>query len=199
MTVMAVTLDGQGLEHPLLMRVGPDIKVGELDRRGLAERAAIVLAQRDGQLVAIDGRVVRLEVLRGPVALERHADAVDDVRRVHRRQPHVPLQAVEECCVREIRRADECGRQAGRALEQPRLRVQLGRASVERDANLGTESHKLVDGPLLRRAHVSRRDDPDASAARLDAGQGIAEVPNARPDDEGADQVDGIGGRELRA
>ena len=112
MTVMAVTLDRQGLEHPLLMRVGPDIKVGERDRRGLAERAAIVLAQRDRQFVAIDGRVVRLEVLRGPVALERHADAVDDVRRVHRRQPHVPLQAVEERRVREIRRADECGRQA---------------------------------------------------------------------------------------
>ena len=77
--------------------------------------------------------------------------------------------------------------------------MQLGRASVKRDPDLGTERHKLVDCPLLRGTHVGRRDDPDASAARPDAGQRFAEVPNARPDHERADQIDGIGGRELRA
>ena len=46
MTVMALPLDRQRLEHPLLVRVRPDIEVRERDRRGLAERAPVVLAQR---------------------------------------------------------------------------------------------------------------------------------------------------------
>ena len=101
------------------------------------------------------------------MALERHPHAVDDVRRIHRRQPHVPLQAVEERRVREVRRADERGAQARRALEQPRLRVELGRARVERDANVGAQRDELVDRALLRRAHVRRRDHADSAAARL--------------------------------
>ena len=165
MAIMALALDRQRLEHPLLMRVRPDVEVGERDRRGLAERAPIVLAQRTLQLVAVDGRVVRLEVLDAQwlsnVIRTRSmtcAASIDD-------EPDVPLQAVEERRVREVRRADERGRQARAALQQPGLRVQLGRASVERDADLRTERHELVDCPLLRRTHVGRRDDADASAA----------------------------------
>ena len=135
MTVVPFALGRQRVEHPLLMRVRADIEVGERDRRALAERASVVLAQRLRKLVAVDVRVVVLEVLGRPVALERHPDAIDDVRSVDRRQPHVPLKAIEQGGVGEVRRADEGGAQAGVALEQPGLRVQLRRARVERDSD----------------------------------------------------------------
>jgi hypothetical protein len=133
------------------------------------------------------------------VALERHPDAVDDVSGVHRRQPDVPLETVEERRVRQVRGADECRREAGIALQQPCLRVELGRASVERDAELRTERNELIDGPFLCRAHVGRCDDTDASSARLDPSQRLPEVPNARPDHEGTDQIDRVGGGQLGA
>ena len=62
------------------------------------------------------------------------------------------------------------------ALEQPRLRVQLRHPSVERDADLRAERDELVDGALLRRAHVGRRDDADAAAASHDAGERVAQA-----------------------
>ena len=64
-------------------------------------------------------------------------------------------------------------RQAGLALEQPRLRVQLRHASVERDAHLRANPDELVDRSALRRAHVGRRDDADPAAALDHAGERI--------------------------
>ncbi len=131
-----------------------------------------------------------LEVLGGPVALEGHPHPLDDVFRVDFRQPHVPLEAVEQGRVREVRGADERGAESGGPLEQPSLGVELGRARVEGDADLGTERDERVDRALLGRAHVGRRHDADAAAAGDDVRERVAQVADPRPDDERADQVD---------
>lgn len=77
--VVAVALDHQGVEHPLLVRVGPHIEVGEVDRGCGSDRAPIVFAQGARQLVAVALGVVGDEVLGLPVAGERHPDPVDHV------------------------------------------------------------------------------------------------------------------------
>ena len=105
--VVTIALDRQGFQHPLLMRVRPHVEVGKRDRRCLTERAAIVLAERELQLLTVDRGVVRLEVLRRPVTLEGHSNPIDDMRGIHRREPDIPLQPIEEGGVREIRRPNE--------------------------------------------------------------------------------------------
>lgn len=91
------------------------------------------------QLTAVHSRVIELEVLRGPVTREYHPHAVDHMRGIGRREPHVPLQAIEQCSVRQIRGANKRGGQTGAALQQPRLRVQLRRPRIKRDPNLGAD------------------------------------------------------------
>ena len=77
--------------------------------------------------------------------------------------------------------------------------MELGRARVERHADLGAERHELVDRPLFSRAHVGRGHDADASAAGNDVRERVAQVADPGPDDERADQVDRLGARELGA
>src|SRR5215210_4717212 len=98
----------------------------------------------------------------------------------------------------QVRRADKRRAQSrGLALEQPGLRVKFCRAGVERNAYLGAELYKLVDRLLLGRPHVRSRDDADAPASRLEIRERVAEMPNSRPDDEGANEVDRVGTRQL--
>jgi hypothetical protein len=75
-TVVSVALDHQGIEHPLLVRIGTHIEVGEVDLRR-PDRAPIVFAQGARQLVAVSLGVIGDEVLGLPVAGERHPDPVD--------------------------------------------------------------------------------------------------------------------------
>lgn len=102
MPIVPFPLNRQRLEHALLVRVRSDVKVRERDGGGLTEGSPVVLAQRLHELVAVDLGVVGLEVLGCPVALEGHPHSVDHVRGIHRRQPHVPFEAVEERRVREV-------------------------------------------------------------------------------------------------
>ena len=48
------------------------------------KRTAIMLDQRFFKCLAVDFRVVRLEMLRGPVTFERHPNPVDDLKGVDR-------------------------------------------------------------------------------------------------------------------
>ena len=77
--VVAVALDRQRVEHPLLVGVGTHVEVGEVDRGRGSDRAAIVFAQRARQLLAVALRVIGHEMLGLPVARERHPHPVDDV------------------------------------------------------------------------------------------------------------------------
>ncbi|HYZ27755.1 MAG TPA: hypothetical protein VE570_01770 [Thermoleophilaceae bacterium] len=81
---MPIALDRERVEHALLMRIGPDVEVRERDRRRFSQRTAIVFLERTSELLAVEGRVVGLEMLRCPVALKRHSHARDHVLGVHR-------------------------------------------------------------------------------------------------------------------
>jgi hypothetical protein len=195
--VVAVALDHQGVEHPLLVRVGPHVEVGEGDRRGLPDRAPLVLTQRLRELLAVALGVVGDEVLGLPVAGEGHPHPVDHVAGIDGREPHVPLEAVEERGVGEVGGADEGGAQARAPLQQPGLGVQLGGARVERHPHLGAQLDQLVHRPFLGRAHVGGGDDAQSAAALDEVGEGLAQLAHAGPDHEGAEQIDRVGGGDL--
>ena len=85
----------------------------------------------------------------------------------------------------------------GLALQQPRLRVQLGRPRVERDAHLGAEATssstaRFSVAPMYV-VVMTRMRPPRA----VTSGKRVAKVAHARPDHERADEVDRVGGREL--
>ena len=70
---MTIPLDRQRLQHPLLMRIRPNIEVGKRDRRRLTERAAVVLAQSLSANAAIPDALVFTVALAseppGPLAI----------------------------------------------------------------------------------------------------------------------------------
>ena len=157
--IVALALDHERVEHALLMRVRPHVKAGERDRRCLAERALVVLVKCPLQLLAVDGRVVELEVLRRPMALEHHPHAVDDMRGVHRGQPDVPLQAVEQrACARgsTSRQTPSSARSHAQAATPWR-----GASSFARRTRPGSQRRALNSSSTARFsvvAHVRRRD-----------------------------------------
>src|ERR1019366_8774185 len=65
--VMPIALDHQRVEHSLLVRIWPNVQIGEGDRRGLPQRPPIVISQSQRQLLPVDRWVVRVEMLRRPV------------------------------------------------------------------------------------------------------------------------------------
>jgi hypothetical protein len=137
MAIVTLALDHQPLEHSLLVRIGMDIEPDERDAR--ASVAVSVSAQRAIEPLPAGGWVVPLEMLGRPVGLKHRAHPFDHILRVDRREPHIPLEPVEQRGMREVGRADEGRAQSRVPLEQPSLRVQLGHASVERNANLRAE------------------------------------------------------------
>ena len=162
------------------------------DRRSCSRSASL-------ELLAVDRRVVGLEVLRRPMALERHPHAVDDVRRIHRRQPHVPLQPVEQRGVRQVRRADErraSARSPARAATPWRAAwssERRARPAPRRRARTSSSTARFSVAPMY--VVVITRTWPP----RDDLRQRLTQVADARPDHEGADQIDRVRGRELGA
>lgn len=67
----------------------------------------------------------------------------------------------------------------------------------ERDADLGTELVQLVDRALLGRTHVRGRDHAHPPTALDHRRERLAQMPDTRPDDEGADEIDRVGAGKL--
>ena len=68
---------------------------------------------------------------------------------------------------------------------------------VECDPDLGPDNEQFVDGTLFGRAHIRRRDDANAAAARNDTRKRFAEMSHAGPDHERADQINRVRARQL--
>ncbi len=54
MAVVTLTFNGQRVKHSLLVGVGTHVEIGERDRRALAQRSTVVIAQRLLEFVAVD-------------------------------------------------------------------------------------------------------------------------------------------------
>ena len=146
----------EALEDLALVRIGQNIERQERKRLGCA-----FAGNRPVESSGIARRVVRFELRVLPVALEGRPELLEQFRRRHLRQPHVPLEAVEKGRVREVGRPHVGRREAGLPVEQPRLGVQPRGACVVRHPHLRPERHKAVERPALRGADVGRRQDPE--------------------------------------
>jgi len=99
--------------------------------------------------------------------------------------------------VREVRGADVGGREAAFAVEVPRLGVEARGADLVGDLHVGPQVGQEVDGAALGGADVGGSDDAQGAAAVKVGAQRAFEDPEAVPLDEGAEQVDAIGGGDL--
>lgn len=189
---VSLTFDVQRPEDLLLVGPRTQLEAGEVD----GDRPARGLLHREGEPVGVTFGVVGLELVRRP-RLEGRGELVEQLRRAVRGQADVPLEAVEQRRARQVRRAHVPGREAGPAVEQPRLRMQPGGLGVVADLDLGAEHGQLVERPALGGAHVGRGDDAQAAAAPDEVGEGLSEDPEAGPGDERAQQVDGVSAGQL--
>ena len=191
----ALPLGAERLEDLHLERLRLHVDAQPIWRR---DRARLVLGiQRGLQTVAVDPRVVGLELGLVPVLLERGPDPVDDPRVVDGRGSDIPLQPVEQRRVRQVRRSDIGRVEAGVALEEPGLRVQSRLGRLVRDLDLRPQAHELVQRPLLGRARVDAGDDAHLAAAEQELLELLADQPDACESHEGAQEVDPIGALDL--
>ena len=110
--------------------------------------------------------VVRHEVAARPVAVEHRAELGDDVGVARGRDPHVPLEAGHLRRVREVRRADVGGREAGVAVEEPGLGVQPRGAEVVGDPDVGAELGELDRALAARSSRCTSSSAPAAAGPR---------------------------------
>ena len=198
MSIVTLALDHQRIEHPLLMRVWPDVEVGERDRRddSPSERrscSASASASASPLTAGSYGSKCSEAQWLSNIIRTRSitcAASIEDSRTFHSSPSNSAVwDRFDEPTNAVVRPA--------RPLEQPRLGVELRGSRVERDPDLRAEREQLVDGALLGRPHVRRRDDPDPAAALDHLRERIAEVTDSGPDHERADEIDRIGGRQL--
>jgi hypothetical protein len=179
-----------------LVRVRTHLQPGQLRRGGPEPVAAERLAQPAdvGEVIGVVGHERRVR----PVAVEGPGELAHQLWGRHRRQPHVPFQAVDQRRAGEVAAPHESGVEAGGAPQQPRLGVQPRRRALVADPHLcAVATHQLVDRPLLGRADVGRRDDPERDTALLQQRQRLLQHPDTGPTHERAQQVDAVGGAEL--
>ena len=154
--------------------------------------------QRVVQLVAVGVGVVALEGRVVPVAVECREELLQQGRRGHGGQAHVPLDAIEHRCAGEVAGADVGRVEAGVAPEEPRLRVESRSLRVVLDLDLGPEvPHEPIQGGPLGGSHVGRRDQAEGDATLARCLESVLEEAQAVPLDEGHDDVDPVGTRQL--
>ena len=181
------------LQQPLLERVGP-----QLDRAEDDLWAGVGPAGRAPLLVELVG-VVGDEVAALPVAVEHGGELGDDVGVAGCRGPHVPLEPGHLRRVGEVRRADVGGREAGPAVEDPRLGVQARRAEVVGDAHLGAEVDELVERRGARSSRCRSSSGPATARRPRSGGAGVEQRGDPAAPDEGHHDVDRVGRLDLRA
>ena len=185
-------LGREGVEDGLLVRVGPETdEACEVVSLSAAARA-------DGLSEALG--VVGLEARVLPVLFERGLELPQDGRVVDVREPDVPLAAVAHRGVREVRRADDAGREARLTVKEPRLRVQARPPGVVAYLHFGAERLERVERLHLRRAHVGGREEAQARAAAVpvrECLERVAQLDEAGPLHERDEHIDAVRRREL--
>jgi hypothetical protein len=96
--MVALALHREPLENLALVRKRDDVDGGELKRIGRGRRR-----HGDVEPLRVPCGVVGFEVRFLPVAVERRLELLEDVGRRHLRQPHVPLEAVHQRPLRQVR------------------------------------------------------------------------------------------------
>lgn len=178
------------LEEPLLERLGAD-----LDRAERQDAAALVDARSLHELVVVEGH----EVACVPVRLEDHRDLRDHRRVARRRDAYVPLEAGLLRGVRQVRRADVRGVEAGPAVEQPRLGVVPLAGRVVGDTDFRAEAVQFVQRADVGRAGEGRGQDAHLAAGIAVPPQALDERGDAAPGDERHEDVDAVGRPDLGA
>lgn len=84
-------------------------------------------------------------------------------------------------------------------MEQPGFGVQTGAADVVADAHLGSVGHQPIEGAAVGGAQVDGGEHPQGAAGQglQEGGEGRLEQAQAAPLDEGAKQVDPLGGGDF--
>ena len=184
-------LGGEGVQHGGLVGVG-------MEPDGGGQRIALGVAA-SGEDLDEAVAVVGLEGALVPVLVEGGFELPEDGPVVDLRQAHVPLAAIAERGVGEVRGADDAGGEAGRAVEEPGLGVEAGAAGVVADADFGPERLQGVEGFVVGRAHVGGGQDAERGAALpvAQGAQGVAELDEAGPLHEGHQHVDPVGRDDL--
>ena len=190
-------LGGQLVEDLALVSPRPHVERGQVDPQ--IRRPTPLRGERPvepGPLRRIR-RVVRLERRVLPVLVERRPERVEQMPVRHRREPDVPLQPVEQCALRQVRRPDVRRAEPRVPVEQPRLRVQPRHPGLVRDAHLGPELRQPVDRPPLARPDVRRGDHPQPSTPAQQPRQVLLDHPHPVPLHERAQQIHPVCRRQL--
>lgn len=146
---------------------------------------------------AIACRFIRFVFSAFPIRVERGAELLKDVWRLHLRKPDVPFDAVNEGRLRQVRRADVGGREAGGPNEQPCLRVQAGGLRVIRHLDLRPTLDQPVECFPLGGSGEDRGDHAQPAPRPAVCRELCFEKPQPMPADKGTEQVDGVGGRDF--
>ncbi len=191
-------LDLELLEHLRLVRVGPHLQAGQREGDPIMGLRASRLRQRVVEPVTVALGVVGLERRVVPVGVEGGAELLEQRRRAHRREAHVPLHAVEQRGAREVARPDVCRVEAGVAPEQPRLGVKTGAQRVVLHLDVGAEvGDQTVKGGPLGGAHVGRGDQAQRDATVAELGELLLQQAQAVPLHERQDDVHLVSAGEL--
>ena len=186
------------LQHARLVRPRCHLKTREAD--ALALLPAGRREQGTIEPFAIATGVVRLESGVRPIAVERCLELAHERRRRDVADAHVPLDAVEQRRRRQVRRAHEPRAVPAVAVKDPGLRVQARTARLVVHLHLGAVLRdQPIERPSIRAPRVRARDDADRHPVVLQPPQLILDDADARPHDEGTQQVDAIGRCELVA
>lgn len=201
---MEAALGRQLVEDLLLVGVGADVE--EAERGGVQRRVPRRLLAHGpikAALLQFAGPV-GLELALLPVALKGGLELGQDALVVVGGEAHVPLQAVVQGGGGEVGGADvggggKGGAREARPMEQPGFGVQAGAAGVVADAHLGAVSHQPIEGAAVGGAQVDGGEHPQRAAGLglQELAEGRLEQAQAAELDEGAEQVDPLGGACL--
>ena len=196
--IVELTLGGRAPPASLPGSGRADLQPGERMVSPAVSRRARRPQRARRQVDPILVRVVPLEAAVVPVGVEGGSELRHQRRRGHPGQPDVPLHAVQQRCPGQIGRPDVGGVEFRVAAEQPRLGMQSRPQGVVLNFDLGAE---LPDQPVQRDplggAHVGRGHDPQWHAPSSEILEFRLQDPQAVPFDEGAQQVDLIGGDQF--
>ena len=120
-TVMDDSFDLEGIQHVLLIGKRSNVEARQRQRCSVVLLVAGRLGQCVVKSVAVALRVVGLEAWVIPIRVKRAAELLQQCRGRHPGEPDVPLDTVQQCSPRQVRRTDVSGVVGRRAPEHPRL------------------------------------------------------------------------------
>ena len=190
---VACAFDDERLQDLALIVPRAYLEAGDARDRSAGSRRL----HRTLEALAIAGRVIGLEARVAPERVERRAQLGEHCRRGLLGQAHVPLDAVDQCRVREIGRADVGGRVAGVAQHEPGLGVKARRPRLVGDLHLHPVLDEPVERAALGRPGERRRQDANRTIPFAKPRDHGAQVAQARPTNERDHAVEPIRGLQL--